>query len=216
MSTFKEYQDKIVFGPLPDKARHVAATGIIDLKHALDQAACAAFQIVTGREPDGVYFPFATNPKDLRGRLAKMMPPELHPVLEGFQAYPTGPGHPGGSDHLCTLSKVANQKHRISCGIGHSINEIGGEGWSATHAVTVYFPFPKWDGENGELIFAVVKPHGDFRANLRGTMQVGFEHAGAFNGEAVDAVLKELATIVEGIVLGLEAETERIVSSRAS
>jgi hypothetical protein len=209
---YKTYK-VVLGGPLPDRARHIAASGITDLRHALDQATCIAVEIITGADPGLIYFPFAANPNDLRGRLAKTIPTELHSVFEGFQPYPTGAGYAGGSDNLCKLSKAAQLKHRISCSTGASMQTLK-PGDITIFKAEFYFPLFRRDRTNGDLIIGVAAPDGYIDGDFDMTFFIGFQDAGPLTHEPIEGVLAELSTAVEGIVLGLEAETARIVAAR--
>ena len=122
---------KIKFNrPLPGRARHIASTAISDLRHALDQAMCSAVTMLTGEDIIDVYFPFATNPHDLKGRLRtakyQKLPQEILALLESFEPYPSGTGYPGGNALLANLSKTAGpNKHQVSCKISGQVSRFG-------------------------------------------------------------------------------------------
>jgi hypothetical protein len=206
---------KMTFGqPLPAKLRSIAAAGIVDLRHSLDQATCAAFEQVTGRAAgDRLYFPFAGNPNDLRGRLSKDIPPELHPAFLSFESYPTGQGYSSGSDLLCDLSKAAQRKHRISARIGAQVSNMRFTNGMIPGGVVIRPAH--WDSGKQELILATGPPDRDITAQVEVSHYVSFDDAGPLTGRPIIEVLTDLADRVGKIVSDLENATNRILAARA-
>ncbi|MCG8273111.1 hypothetical protein MIC97_16555 [Aquamicrobium sp. NLF2-7] len=211
---------KIVFGgELPTNTRHIVASAINDLRHALDQATCAAIEAITGNEPGLIYFPIAANPNDLEGRVGKF-PPEIRDAFLGFQSYPTGEWYTGGNDLICDLSKAAQRKHRICCKIGGQVTRISGAGRadgghiSTRNGATAYLP-PRWDITKNEMILGISGPEGHLNYDVDITFYVALYDAGPLTGAPAIASLSQLRTVVSDIVLSLEAETEHILCARS-
>ena len=208
---------KIVFGGvIPDKVRHIAATAITDLRHALDQAFCAAVVTLTNADPASLYFPISRNKADLQGRLTKSgMPSEMHPIFLGFQSYPTENVTDGGNDALCALAKAAQGKHRISCQVRGSITTMHIGSVSASYVISQSVP-PVWDSVKNEIVLAVTKPAGHFNGDFVVTFDVTLSNAGPLTGYDAVPTLHGLSGMVESIVLGIEAEAVRLLKDRSS
>lgn len=209
-----EETHKFCFGePFPDRLREIAFNGIMNMRLALDQAACKAFEAITKRDaPDSLYFPIATNAADLKGRVKQHFPPELHATFEGFKSYPTGNDTPG--DIVCDMNKAARRKHRIVCGISAQV-----ESWSFNETLVIpagtRFPILEWDARNDELIIAVVPRNGRFHAKFDISFFVCFNDAGPLTTAPVIGALGPIADAVEKIVLDIERDTLAILASRS-
>jgi hypothetical protein len=192
--------------PLPDRLRDIASSGIVNLRHALDQAACAAFSIVTETDaPDTLYFPIASHLNDLKGRLRKSYPPELHTVFAALQPYPTG------MDLICDLNTAARRKHRLTCRIGGKV--VSTSNLRSTHVRQLAWPF-EWNVAKNELILGRTTAEGDINDDVQIGFHVTLYDAGSLTGRALPSVLNDLATVVEQVVHALEAGTNLILAER--
>lgn len=205
---------KFRFGnPLPDKARHIAATAINDMRHALDQIATISFEIVTGIDaPRSLYFPIGTNENDLRGRVRKDFPTELHSVFQMFQFKETG-NRFNTTAILQDLSKAARNKHRITLNLSGrafetSFNQI------FMSAGTEFFFEPVWDTRNNEFVVARVPAGGHLHHDIQITFFVSFSDAGPIDGFEVMRALTDLCDAVEWILDTVEGEVSKILSVR--
>lgn len=207
-------------GQIPSRARYVGSNVLNNLRHALDQALVASAEALTGRSCGKIYFPFANSPSDLNGRLRsdayKDLPVSLHPILNALQPYPSGQGYVGGNDFLCAVTKVVGpNKHQITLNPGL---DMGPEFRLDTLAVTsgqVYrmdIP-PVWDITNGEAILATGSDDLDIKYDFKVMFHIAFGDAGPMFRHPVIPVLHKFASEAERIVLGLEAETNRILAS---
>ena len=203
---------KFVFeANLPERGRHICNTCIGDMRHALDQAACIAFESITGTEaPDKLYFPITTHPNDLIGRLTQFFPPELHPVFKRLEPYPTSARYPGGTDLLCDLSSAAQNKHRLVPKIGGRI--ISASGPIKAEEIIWLNPRPVWDIANNELVFGTTRPNGYIDANINISFYIAFYQAGPLSGRPANSTLREITDMVERFVSEVAAETARITS----
>lgn len=206
---------KVVFHwSVPDEARHIAATAISDIRHALDQSLCSSAESLTGIEPDKLYFPFATNMKDLAGRIAKPIPSELHPFVCSLKPYPSGEWG-DGNDLLCQLSKSSGgNKHRVTCSAVGQVVGILADMFEIDKAIEVRLP-PAWDTRKNEMILGTVAPDGNLKAKFQLTFYIGFGDAGQLTGQSVTGVVNNLLPIANRIVDGFEAETVRIIGARS-
>lgn len=200
---------------VPGKARHIAATAISDLRHALDQAACASVRALTGADPSLLYFPFATNPNDLMGRLRKSFPDELHPVFVSFQPFPTGEAYEGGNKLLSDFGKTAGpNKHQVTCKVGGRITEFQADSVQGTGGIIEMGLPPRWDIDNNELIVGITFPNGHIDYNFGISFYVALAQAGPLSGAPASDVLRTLARQTGNIVDSLEREATRIVKGR--
>ena len=204
---------KIIFRELiPAKARHIVATAVNDLRHALDQATCAIVGAVTGADLGLIYFPIATNPNDLQGRVGKF-PIELGNVFLGFQSYPPGVGYLGGNAPICSLAKAAQRKHRVSCGLSGRVSQMAINEIRVTEKIDFRMP-PDWDPVKNEMMLAITGPDGNLNYDVKLEVFMAFYDAGPLTGEPVEACLRALLLEVETIVSALEAEASRILAGR--
>jgi hypothetical protein len=205
---------KVRFLPASDRIRKHACHVISDLRHALDQAAQAAFTALTGRE-DEAYFVFGNSPKDVEARLLKRgWPPEMVAVFVKFESYSTGNGHPGGDDEFCEFSKMAGASKHVAAlstipAVTSAVIEGTGDG-------PVRVPFNHWDPINQELTVgsfpAGSKPN--FKAYFSAT--IVFRDVQMFESEAAGNVLAGFFSMVESTIAILEFETARILRERTS
>lgn len=202
---------------LPERMRKICATAIIDLRHSLDQATCAALETVTGARSGLVYFPIATSPNDLAGRIDKF-PSELRPAFSSFRSYPTSEAHGPGNDLVCALAKAAQQKHRISCGVAGFAAEVRSP--DGRYGRIKFDPdgdgtfsiIPRWDPEKNEMILATSGPNGSLMYDMSIKVQLSLTDAGPLTGAPAISILTSLCREVSAIVATLESETTRIVS----
>ena len=193
---------------IPGKARHIAASAVSDLRHALDQAAVASVKTLTGVNPEKLYFPFAANPNDLAARLRSRFPDQIHPTFLSFETYPTGKGYTGGNDTLAALSQSSGpNKHQITCKVGGRIhklnaNSIRGEG----RIISMSFP-PVWDIDQNELVVGVAAPSGIIHYDLKIYFYVALADAGKLSGAPALHILSALTELVDRIVLAIRTDT---------
>jgi hypothetical protein len=213
--TYKIKFDKLI----PGRARDIATHAVSDLRHSLDQAICDSVRVLTGNDPGLIYFPIATNLDDLNGRLNgrnyETVPPELHPILRSFEPYPSRQGAGGGNDLICDLGKAAGpNKHQVTCAIGARIVAFDAKGIEIIKCIGGFMLPPRWDMTKNEMIIATVTPDGHAKYSLDMTFYIAFDDAGPLTGRAIETELRCLVPVVERIVLGLEAETGRILRVR--
>lgn len=201
---------KIKFNrPIPNRARHIAATAISDLKHALDQAFTTSVRLVTGNDPGLIYFPFATNPTDLEGRFNieayKNVPEKIRAVIRDVKPYPSGTSYKGGSDLLCRLSKTAGpNKHNVTCKVVGRIIRLNNDNIHGTKLIRMGLP-PRWDVDKNELIIGVTEPDGEIQYKFDLTFYIALYEAGPLTGAPVLETAIKLADTIEPIIANLEA-----------
>ncbi|QKC96049.1 hypothetical protein EB231_16085 [Mesorhizobium sp. NZP2298] len=204
---------KIKFtGRVSGRIRHIAATAISDLRHALDQAAVASVKAITKADAGLIYFPFATNPNDLMGRLKQSYPNEIHPTFLWCKPYPTGEGYKGGNDLLTQFSKASGpNKHQITCKIGGHISRFSVDSIKYQGLVGEALIPPIWDIDQNELVIGTTAPSGHIDYNFEMSFYVALADAGQLSGHPASPTLHTLLATVEDIVLSIRTDTKCII-----
>jgi hypothetical protein len=195
----------------PDSVRRGAYRIVNDLRNALDQGMYGAAKALNAPRLKYVAFPFGESRDDFRKQIARTdrrapyqdIPAKLHPILKSFQPYYANDGSDDGDDALRSLARVANpNKHIVPLAIGCFIGArfYGGAGF-----ITSIGPRQKWADNEVELYRTITGKH--HQIDYRPVPYIALKEADRL--EAL-ATFRQLLSIVEGIVLGLEAETERL------
>ena len=198
---------------LPGQARTLFSGIVIDLRHALDQAVCDASFELGATNVSGTHFPFAKNRSEIAGQMKKVcakVPVDLHVFLEHTQPYM------GGDDFLWGVSSVAGPaKHR------KIINVAPLAGGMILHSDGLHvdgpatFGISKMSDLRNEYEFVRYPGTSEFRAKFDVPIRIVIGDIDVVGGQEALPVLHEYARKVEGIVLGIEAETARILRLRA-
>jgi hypothetical protein len=195
--------------PLPYEFASITADTVNNLRSSLDQAwyavavVCKAIGI-TGE----AYFPIANSVADFEGMLRKRWAKNFHPdilaLLRRLQPYK------GGNDLIWALNRICTtNKHRMLSPIG-----ITGGGMHIGY-LKMYgpgqIPAPKWDIAKQEIVFAITGPGTSFEyRDLNLSFYIAFDDVDVVGGYPVLGILRNLLSIVNGIVRALEAETQRL------
>ena len=75
---------------------------------------------------------------------------------------------------------------------------------------SVSIPFPKWDKSKHEIVYAVFGPDTRLEYDISVSFDIAFDEVEIVGGQPAIAVLKQLAGIVERILLSLETDTRRL------
>lgn len=203
---------------IPPKMR-VPASGIVnDLRHSLDQAVCDGAMLLGRPNAKGVYFPFGQTLKNLDDEIAarcKNVDPKLVVFIRAFQS------HYGGDDLLYALGSLAGpNKHqrilRISLGSGGTQIVAGEQPWAITSGEGGFtIGVNKWNELHNELEFARFGKGTTGNIDARPILQIVLGTGEPPLSDPAPTVLDALASKVEGIVLGIEAETARILRERS-
>jgi len=191
------------------------------LRSSLDQATWRASVMLGASEDEKIYFPLAGakgNFEDMfreKGK-CKTIPVELHPFLRRCQGYPTGPSHDGGNDLLYALSPISNpNKHTETFRVG--VEAASGTACLDSAAFDELMEFklpPDFDPANREVILAVTRPTGGYRMKMALPAYIAFGEVPIVARQPVIPVLHKMSGVVEGVVLGIEEETARILRER--
>jgi hypothetical protein len=204
-----------IFARVPDSLERDAIHLVGDLRSALDKATNAASVLIGTTDAKHTSFPAADSEAQLRGQLNagggpyRGIPRELHDYLINLRPY----WDQRGNQMLRYFLLVSNPtKHESILSIDVNFDGIGfNEGnFYFDRVMTV------WNEEKTECeIFRTLKarpPQGQIRVNHT----VTFNNAGAgFAARPFVPEIRQVLRVVNGVVLGLEAETRRILATRA-
>jgi hypothetical protein len=200
-----------------------AAQIVGSLRSALDQAAWRASVMLGANEGEKIYFPLAGTKRNFEDMFrekgsCKNIPIELHPFLQRSQGFPTSPSHEGGNNLLYALSPISNpNKHTETYRVG--VEAASGTAFlnSATFEELLELKLPPdFDPVNREVILAVTSLTGGYHMNMAIPAYIAFGEVPIVARQPVIPVLNKMADMVESIVLGIEAETARILRKRTS
>jgi len=195
---------------LSDSARIAAYRIVTDIRSALDQATGDAAIELGRANSKGVYFPMGRDPSDFEGQVRRHcrgVHAELISFIERLKPYY------GGNSELWALGRMAGpNKHQRILAVGFQSENITIHGypWALATLKGPATLTQHWDGKNNELEVMQIGPGGHLNAHIRPSLEVTIGEAEVFKGKPAAATFHQLIGIVEGIVLGLEAETARI------
>jgi hypothetical protein len=197
--------------PFPTILANVAADAVNNLRAALDQIWVTIARASHAIGPtEQAYFPIANSAAKLENNInsgCKKFHQDILSLLRGFQPYK------GGNDLIWTLNRVSTtNKHDITVPIiiipGFRMNNI--QATSIDGPVRATVPQLEWDRGKNEIIYLIVpaKPTPLVHCDVVVTINIAFDKI--IGGDTTFAVLKNMASIVERILMGLEAETRRL------
>jgi hypothetical protein len=97
---------------LPAQLRYTATLVIRDLREALDQVTCKAFDVCAPQQnAKSIYFPFGSSEQDFNGKLKGELKGKGLPEIV-IQAFAASQCYRGGDDELWSLNGLSNVKHR--------------------------------------------------------------------------------------------------------
>jgi len=200
--------------PIPERCLTIAADALNNLRTVLDQAMTSSV-VALGGNPKSVYFPFADSEQEMgnaiKGR-CKGVPDEIKDLARSFRPFPLG------NPVLYAISHIsAGNRHRILAPVaaaiqGRYVNGLTIHSGGAYLVMTL--PSEAWDAERQELTVLVV----DTLTNVTFAITFGFELT--FDDECLTAgipavgMLRDMARIVESILMAIEAVTERLLAIR--
>ena len=183
--------------PMPVHLSGIARDAVFSLRSALDQAMYA----MTGKF---LYFPFRNSKsefKDAMKDVRKSVPKEIANLVSGFKPYK------GGDDLLWALNKMNNpNKHGIIRPVAFALLVAQFERDDGVPAPRI----PAWDRTKNEMEFILSVPSAPVEPKFEIATWVAICDVEVVDGQPVDAVLNNLTSKVEGIVMALEAEAKRI------
>jgi hypothetical protein len=203
---------------LSDTLTTKAANIVGALRNALDQATWRASVELGASEEEIIYFPFGGTKGNFdnlfRGKGKAMnIPHELHGKLKGFEGFPTSKDYSGGNNLLYALSKISNpNKHTETYTVGLAVAQRG-HMMSVGDMTEGSFP-PKYDPVNNEIVLFTTPAAGKLNIDMSVATFVAFGEVPIVARQPVIPVLDEMTSVADRIVLGIEAETARILRER--
>lgn len=198
--------------PLPDKLRPIISDAVNNLRHALDHAANDAAVLLRGGKRD-TYFPMGKTAKEYadiyNGRRYKTFPADLRAYIDGLQPYI------GGNDTLYALGRIsAPNKHQIVVGAGVDTNTLRINSMSSTGGGKLMLAGGNWDRTKNEMLIARLGPGTHVNYDFQVPFTVTILNPATNRFEAVVGLLDKFAGVAEAIVLGIEAETNRLLAAK--
>jgi hypothetical protein len=196
---------------IPGNISTITKDVFTNLRDALDHAVYAsAVTIRPGATPNKTAFPFAEDAAGVHKKLNSELtdiPPDIRTFLEGFQPHKTG------NQLLFGLNSTRNVKtHRVLVPIG-----AASTGFSGTiHEMVLTngaFGYHRWDAVKNEVEYARLGQGSRMNGEITVSFDVVFGDVPHFGGQSAIRTLHTLAREVESVVLGIEAETNRILKS---
>ncbi len=197
---------------LPAGLRPVFSDGVNNLRHALDQAVNDSAIALRGGDAN-CYFPVARDAREFLTIFATKrygkIPESIRPYLAQTQPYR------GGNDLLWALSRMTGRnKHQVVLSLEPRVSGLGVQDLIIDSAVRFSLPVPRWDRAKKEMEIARMSPEAKVRGDLQVPVDVVLGAADVVGGQPALALSNEFLRMVEGVVLGLEAETARLLSER--
>lgn len=193
---------------VPDDLGDSAAEAFDAIRSSLDQACSASATALGHKDPKFANFPFADDEGQLenviKGR-CKNLHPEIVNLIRALKPYEEG------NRLLWALNRVRRRnQHHVLVDVGLNAQSIMVRKLHLIHG-DFDLPMPWWDKEKREVTVLRSSKRTRFSA-----LDIGVRvfpvltDADILTGEPVVAVLDELLSIVESIVMGIEAETVRL------
>ncbi|WP_303827371.1 hypothetical protein [Asticcacaulis taihuensis] len=179
------------------------------LRSALDQACYASAVCIKGGEPKKTKFLFANTIEGLTAEIKRGTCKDLHPEIIRFMEIVRP--YEAGNKALWSLNKLRNKnQHRILCVANATATGFGINGGEIKKAILT--PCSEWRPLHQELVFVRASPESEFRAQIDPTIIVELDKSLGFSHESAAHTLNNLVSEVESIVMGIKAETARILN----
>lgn len=200
---------------LPPKISILTSGIINDLRHALDQAVCSAGEVLQTGRPDKLYFPVGKDPEDLDREIKRRcrdLHPEIIDLCRNFQP------HYDGDRTLWGMARLAVKKHRHLLSVA-----LEDQGSFVKAIISAKGPLSliinRWSEFHNELEVARLPPDSQIQidGNFRLSFKVLFGRAAdPFEFRPLFPALREFARKTQGIVMAIEAETDRLIRERSA
>jgi hypothetical protein len=193
---------------LPSSIGDITGDMVHNLRSALDNAGYAvavAGALPGAKDPKNAAFPFAGSAAQMVNALgrSKDVPEQIQSLFCGFQPYPRG------NDLLWALNEICNtDKHKIAIPIGQGMFRA-----SADVRGTGFFSMPDphvWDRTKNEMELITLGPGATFNYKFDFRLFIAFNEIKIVDGKPLVATLDAMGSIVERILVAIEAEARRI------
>lgn len=199
-----------------DELEEMAYRATGDLRNALDQSVFAACKSLNVSNPKHANFPVGDSEKSLQRQLTSVkgpyrdIPVALHRVLLGHKAFYPDTEQGEGNRLLRGLADMANpNKHHLPLGIEV---QTGMHFYGASGGVIGFGT--RWDWKGRTELYRTI-PGVPYTIDMELHPRIAFGQVAGMAGEPVTRTLREMLSMTEGIILGLKAETKRLVREGA-
>jgi hypothetical protein len=156
---------------LPKLLRRKLTEALVTTRHAFDQATYASKICLGQVAGKRVYFPWASSPADLQGRLKKLgIDTRMWDIFEGLEPYPESDVYSGGCTVKRTLATIANDKHTVGLAVHPRINRVKYPDVLTGKTELFEALAPNWDPVRNEAVLmrwkGEVKISGDYDVHL--------------------------------------------------
>jgi hypothetical protein len=214
--TFEQIQKVRVIKDVPDDIEHRAVLLLTSLRGALDKAVHGAASILGTRSERHTNFPFGKDEVSFKRQLAsetgpwRGIPIELHDYVLELQPYPMRKGAARGNNLLAAFGKLSNPaKHQNVLMV--DVHFAMGIGNGYVDCVNV---ISRWNDDHSE--FEVFRtPFGrppSFQCQLY--PGISFNKAPGMPAKGFIPAMRDVLSMVEGIVFGIEAKTAEALKRR--
>lgn len=183
------------------------------LRDALDHAIYASALIVLGKEPERTKFLLAPTLGDIKNDIKRGKCRDVHEDIIAFML--ALEPHEAGNKSLATLNKLRNKTtHRI---LSPAHLSTGGFGLSVTGDTYIgrMSSLSEWSATRRTLTVGEISADSTVEGNIVPTAAVILNPSLGLGRTPVVHALTTIAGEVERIVVGIEAETARIIAARA-
>lgn len=199
--------------PTPPEFSMDTAEILSGLKSALDHSLCASVSVLSpAKQLSGISFPFADIEGHFDGAVRKgcgKLAPEITAFVRTLKPYK------GGDDALWLMNRLSGiNRHRIIQPVALSGENAFAINYLHIPTGGVDIPCPEWDATKNQLIFAYACRR-DLQYDLNFAFHISFGKVDMVAGQPVVPVLRYFLGEVERIVMGIEAETNRLLASRS-
>ena len=194
---------RLTSGEMPPILADIAFDAVCTLRAALDRAGYEVAVASGNTSPKHTHFPFGSAATKFNTGRSKDIPAEILNVMREFKPYR------GGNDGLWSINELRNiGNHRRIATVGMATSHLNIEHMTVSKAKIMFQP--RWDREKHEMILAIVEPGGKAEYKLEIRAFVAFDDVEPIRGQPAVAFLRGAASVVERVVMAVEAEARRI------
>jgi hypothetical protein len=211
---------KLQFGQrLPPRIRTLLSSIMKNLRIALDQALCDGAISLGRKNAKGILFPFGKDPHNLDHEVTRRCQNVDQGLVDFCLSFK--PYYGGDSDGvLWSFNNLAGGTHQRSINVAiQSETPVLGEIIMAGCGPLKLVVNARWVELHNQVEIARMSPGSELHVNKNGTVRLHVifsDRANALSFRPVIQTLHEICGVVDGIVLGIEAETARILRERTS
>jgi hypothetical protein len=137
---------------LPKLFSRKTTEALNNIKNSFDQAMSAVDKLLPLSKCDLHYYPWSTNPSDLKGRLGRLeVDNRLWDTFESHEPYPLSDKHAGGDDVIRNLAKKVNDKHSIGLYVDATVSGVRYPHGKLRGVDMLKLHEPKWDPVKNEI-----------------------------------------------------------------